>query len=178
MNNHFILTDDHLWDYTDGFLSDEEQRQVEAYLQQHPEHRARLLAIEAEKRALSALPLAKPQAGFADRVMAAWVAEQAHARAVAPAKPRDWIMLAITGAFGIFLLLALVLAIGAAPETVPTLSIPEQYVPKMPLIDWAGVLGSNIFRYSIMLMLTLLGLQVLDKYLQQSSRLHRVVPGH
>lgn len=178
MNNHFILTDDHLWDYTDGFLSDEEKRQVEAYLQQHPEHRARLLAIEAEKRALSAIPLSKPQAGFADRVMAAWVAEQAHARAVVPAKPRDWIMLSITGAFGVFLLLAFAMAVSTAPETVPTLTVPEQYVPKMPLIDWTGVMSSNIFRYSIMLMLTLLGLQVLDKYLQQRSGAQAIVPGH
>jgi hypothetical protein len=48
----------------------------------------------------------------------------------------------------------------------------------MPLIDWTGVMSSNIFRYSIMLMLTLLGLQVLDKYLQQRTRLHSAVPGH
>ena len=178
MNNHFILTDDHLWDYTDGFLSDEENRQVEAYLQQHPEHRARLLAIEAEKRAISSIPLSKPQAGFADRVMAAWVAEQAHTRAVAPAKPRDWIMFSITGVFGVFLLMALVLAIAAAPVTAPAFTIPEQYVPEIPLIDWVGMMGSNVFRYSIMLMLTLLGLQVLDKYLQQRNRMHPIVPGH
>ncbi|MBL7828971.1 MAG: hypothetical protein JNJ57_20220 [Saprospiraceae bacterium] len=167
MNNHFLLTDDMLWDYADGLLSDKEKAQVAAYLQQHPEHQVRLKAIEAEKNALLNLPFEKPNKGFADRVMASWVAEQASVRA-AVRKP-DWILSSITIVFSLFILgflaLFMFLAPGAAVE------IPTSLIPEIPSFDWAAVFQNQGFYYGFMLILAYLGLQILDKYLQQKRRL-------
>ena len=176
MENNFLLTDDRLWDYADGFLEGAEKLQVEAYLQQHPDQWKRLEAIQGEKRALAALPLEKPQAGFADRVMAAWVAEQSYTRALAAAKPYDRILLSIAGAFGVFLILAFILAISMAPEVVP-LNIPTQYIPSMPVVNWALLFDNVIFRNAMILILALLTLQILDKYLQQRNQQQRLLPG-
>lgn len=49
MNNNFLLTDEHLWDYADGFLSAEENLRVEAYLHQHPEWQEHLDALYGRK---------------------------------------------------------------------------------------------------------------------------------
>ena len=75
MENNFLLTEDMLWDYADGFLPQEEKMQVDAYLRRHPEHQSMLDTILAEKKAFAALPMDRPKPGFTDRVMAAWVAE-------------------------------------------------------------------------------------------------------
>ena len=178
MENNFLLSDDMLWDYADGFLEDAEKLQVEAYLQQHPEQRYCLDSILREKRAFAALPLEKPQSGFADRVMAAWVAEQTQARAVAPAKPRDWVLLSIAGVFGLFLFGAFILVIAMALESVPMVSIPEAYMPQVPVLDWAAILINPAFRYSLILLLAFLILQILDKYLQQRNRSYGLLSGH
>ena len=76
MENKFLLTDEMLWDYADGFLSPAEKGQVEDYLRGNPEWKARLDMIQAEKRELFSMTLEAPNPGFADRVMAAWAAEQ------------------------------------------------------------------------------------------------------
>jgi len=165
-----MINEEMLWDYADGFLLEAEKRQVEAYIQQYPEYRVKLESILAEKRAFAAMPLEKPKAGFADGVMAAWAAEQAGAVAAKPAKPRDWILWALGGFMGVLLLGALVLGIGLAPA-MPTVTIPDQYVSQLPVVDWAAILGSAVLRYGLILMLTVLMLQILDKYLQQRNRL-------
>lgn len=177
MENKFLLTDDMLWDYADGFLEEGEIRQVEAYLQQHPEQRQRLESIQAEKRAFAALPLDKPNKSFADGVMAAWVAEQASSKKLAPAKPRDWILLSLGGFMGLLLLGALFLVPALAPSLEPV-TMPEQYMPQMPAIDWTTILESAVLRYGLILMLVVLALQILDKYLQQRSQLQKLTPGH
>lgn len=168
MNNHFLLTDDMLWDYADGLLPEDMRLQVDAYLQQHPEHRGRLSAIQAEKNAWSALPLEKPNKGFADRVMAAWVSEQAAVKIKAVAKP-DRILSAIAGVFLVFLLIVLVLTIMAAPY-IPV-NVPTAYIPQMPAYDFVGFFGNPALRYGLMLLVAYLGLQILEKYLQQRKRL-------
>ena len=176
MENNFLLTDELLWDYADGFLEEATVLQVDAYLKQHPEQRKRLSSIEAEKRAFAALPLEKPRAGFADGVMAAWVSEQAAARAVAPVKPRDWVISTITGLMGVLMLLFFVIVVAMAPGMEP-MTIPDQYIPKVPLIDWTLLFESPVLRYGMMLTLVLLVLKTLDKYLQQRNRLHGLIPG-
>ena len=168
MNNHFLLTDDMLWDYADGLLSEDIRLQVDAYLQQHPEHRGRLSAIQAEKNAWSGLSLEKPNKGFADRVMAAWVAEQTAVKIKAVAKP-DRILSAIAGVFLVFLLIMLVLTIIAAPAM--PVNVPTQYIPQMPTYDFTGVFENPALRYGLMLVMAYLGLQILEKYLQQRKRL-------
>lgn len=165
-----MITNEMLWDYADGFLSEAEKLQVEAHLQQHLEYRVQLESILAEKRAFAAMPLEKPRAGFADGVMAAWAAEQARTVATKPAKPRDWILWVMGGVMGALLLGALVLGIGMAPA-VPAVTIPDQYTPQIPAVDWAAILGSSVLRYGLVLMLAVLMLQILDKYLQQRNRL-------
>lgn len=177
MDNNFLLTDALLWDYADGFLEAAEQQQVEAYLQQHPEHYQRLEAIRAEKLAFKALPLEKPQKGFADRVMAAWVAEQARAGALVPAKKSDWIIFSIAGAFGIMVLLAFALVLGSASAIEPV-NLPQALSPEIPAVDWALLLDNPILRYGLMLTLVLLTLQILDKYLRQRASVQGLAAGH
>lgn len=161
MENNFLLTDEMLWDYADGFLSEGEKLQVEAYLQQHPEQRSRMDAVMAEKSAFLKMSLEKPRTGFSDRVMAAWVSEQ-HIKV--PEKARDWVVSAIAGGFLLVLTVMAVCTIALSPSMEPV-SLPE-----VPVVDWAGMFDSPAARYALMLVLAFLGLQILDKYLQQRNR--------
>jgi anti-sigma factor RsiW len=167
MENNFMLTDDLLWDYADGFLAGEEKIKVDAYLRQHPEQQARLDQILSEKRAFTGTSLEKPDSGFARQVMAAWATEQTpmKATAKAAAKGTDWVLWGIAAAFGLMIAVPFLLA----PEAVPSglnIQIPEQYIPQLPSFDWAGILNSAVLRNGLLLLLGFMGLKLLDKYLQ------------
>lgn len=169
MKNNFMLTDDLLWDYADGFLEEAEKLQVDAYLRQHPEHQARLQGILAEKRTFSNLPLEKPGSDFANKVMTAWAAEQSPAKAGTIAKPkgRDWILWSIALAFGIMLALPFLMPASEAPTALP-LQIPADYLQQVqwPTFDWAGLFNSSLMSYMLLLTLAFMSLKLLDKYLQ------------
>jgi anti-sigma factor RsiW len=171
MENGFYLTDDLLWDYADDLLSTTEREQVVLFLQQHPEQMARLEAIQAEKQNWSNIPVDKAQTGFADRVMAAWVAEQAHARVLVH-RP-DWVLRAIMGAFGVFLLLAVGLMARLAPSVSAPVMLPTEYVPVVPAVDWLAIAQNSLLHYAFLLGLGVTALKILDKYLQQRNE----VPG-
>ncbi|MDO8365473.1 MAG: hypothetical protein Q7T20_01665 [Saprospiraceae bacterium] len=169
MENNFMLTDDLLWDYADGFLEGEEKLRVDHYLRQHPEQQLRLDAILSEKRAFSAMPLEKPNTDFARQVMAAWSAEQAPAKAaaIAKSKGRDWILWGITLTFGLLIAAPFLLFPAATPAGV-TIQIPEEYIPQfqVPTFDWAGFFSSALLRNTVLLTMAFMGLKLLDKYLQ------------
>lgn len=173
MENNFLLTDEMLWDYADGFLSAAEKEQVDDYLRGNPEAQARLNMILSEKRELFSLPLETPNPGFADRVMAAWTAEQVHARATAQGKGKDWIIWLIAAVFGVFLIMPVVVMVVAAlqlsPEQIPTFTMPE-----MPAIDW-GLLANNSFlQYGLLLTAVFMVLHFFDKYLQHRRMAHEL----
>lgn len=170
MNNNFLLTEEHLWDYADGFLSTTENTLVEAYLQQHPEWQERLDALLAEKRAFAALPLESPQAGFADRVMAAWAAEQVQGHAKTAPK-RDWIVYAVTGAFGL-LILAPVIAIIATSLNSAPVKMPDLQLPDANAIG--QVLNSSAVQFAGLLGLAFALLMLVDKFLRQRRMLHQL----
>lgn len=163
MEKNTMITDDLLWDYADGFLDREETLRVDAYLRQHPEHQARLDAILAEKRAFAALSNEKPDAGFAQQVMATWAAEQKPLRA----KGRDWVLWGIGAALALMLLLPLWMAQNTAPMGTP-LPIPDEILPQVsaPSVDWAGLLNSALLRNALLFSMALMSLKLLDKYLQ------------
>jgi len=169
MENKFLLTDDMLWDYADGFLDRDKKLRIEAFLRQHPEQQARLDAIMSEKRTFTALPLEKPNTGFAQNVMSAWAAEQAPSKAAAPIKTkgRDWILWAISVAFGLMIAAPFLLSTSAAPSEL-SLQIPEEYIPQfqVPTFDWAGFFNSALLRNTVLLTMAFMGLKLLDKYLQ------------
>jgi anti-sigma factor RsiW len=165
-----MITEEMLWNYADGLLTEAEKLMVEAHLTQYPEDRVKLEAVLAEKRAFAALPLENPRAGFADGVMAAWAATQAQTLVAKPGKSRDWILVALAVLMGALLLGALLLGIGLAPA-MPAVSVPDQYMPQMPVVDWATLLESATLRYGIILTIAVLMLQILDKYLQQRNKL-------
>ncbi|MBK6994763.1 MAG: hypothetical protein IPH31_07480 [Lewinellaceae bacterium] len=169
MENNFLLTDDILWDYADGFLARDEKLRVDTYLRQHPEQQARLDAIMSEKRAFTAMPLEKPNTGFAQNVMAAWAAEQTPSKAAAPVKTKghDWILWAISVAFGLMIVVPFMLAPSAAPSEL-SLQIPEEYIPQfqVPTFDWASFFSSALLRNTVLLTMAFMGLKLLDKYLQ------------
>jgi hypothetical protein len=166
MNHHFILTDEILWDYADGFLSLEEKKQVETWLNEHPESQTRLDHILMEKRAFATFPLEKPESGFSQQVMHAWTMEQKPAKRTAKAKHKDWIF---WGAAGILLILFFIPFL-LSPDALPTepVSIPEKFVPQItvPSYDWTGLLNSSLTQFLLLITLALLGLKLLDKYLQ------------
>jgi anti-sigma factor RsiW len=165
MENHFLMTDDILWDYADGFLSNQEKLQVDAYLTQHPEWHVRLQAVLAEKRELSALPLEAPAPGFSDRVMAAWAAE--HVATKAAAKGDDWIVRLIAVVFGLFVLTPVVVMVVAAlrlsPEEAPALELPQVALPTVSMEAW---LDSAFLQYGLLLAFVFIGLRFLDKVLR------------
>lgn len=168
MENNFMLTDDLLWDYADGFLTAEEKVRVDAYLHRHPEWQERLDAILAEKRAFHALPLEKPRPGFSDRVMAAWAAET-HAAYTAPGKGKDWIIYLISAVLGLFICAAFVVAgMQAAPSHLPV------EMPKLPEYDWSAVFGNQVLQFGLFFALALMALKFVERYLEQRKILEKL----
>lgn len=169
MNNHFKITDDVLWDYADGLLQAEEKRQIEAYLVQHPEQKAKLEAILDARKAMTALPLESPNTGFAQQVMSAWATKHAPAQKLAPAKAKgqDWILWLIAVTFGLMILIPFWFS---SATTTPgySLEIPESYLPQLqtPSFDWAGFFNSALLRNFSLLAIAFMSLKLLDKYLQ------------
>ncbi len=171
MNNNSILNDERLWDYADGLLSGEEKTLVEAYIRQHPEWQERLDALLAEKRAWADLPLEQPDRGFADRVMAAWAAEQVQERAQAAPKKRDWIVYAVAGAFGLLILVPLMTIVlsGLSSAALP--------VNEIQLPDVSQI--TQLFSQSAVQFASLMGaaiglLMLLDKYLHQRQAIQQL----
>lgn len=166
MEKNILLTDELLWDYADGFLDPEKVVQVDDYLRLHPEWQSRLEAIQAEKKAFTALPLEQPNAGFAERVMAAWTVEQVNVKAPEPGK--DWIIRIIIAVFGLFVLIPMVVMVLAAVQMTPEALIPFE-VPTMPYVNWTGIFHHTALHYSLYLGLTFLSLRLLEKVLQQKG---------
>ena len=173
MENNFLLTEDMLWDYADGFLAQEDKMKVDAYLRQYPEQQARLDVILNEKRGFAALPLERPKAGFADRVMAAWVAEQTGSPSVAPDKGKDWIIYCIAAAMGFFILLPIVLIAISAPANATDI-IPAEYMPQAPVVPWGKIFTGPVMRFGLPLTLLFFCFRFLDQYLQQKKMLERL----
>ena len=168
MENNFILTDDLLWDYADGFLTAEEKARVDAYLRQYPEWQERLDAILADRHAFHAMPLEKPRPGFSDRVMAAWAAET-HAAYSAPGKGKDWIIYLISTVLGLFICAAFVVAgMQAAPSQLPV------EIPKIPAYDWGAIFSNQVLRFGLYFILALMTLKFVEKYLEQRKMLEKL----
>lgn len=168
MENNFMLTDDLLWDYADGFLTADEKTRVEVYLRQHPEWQERLDVIMAEKRAFHALPLEKPKPGFSDRVMAAWAAET-HANFVATSKGKDWIVYLISAVLGLFICAAVVVAgMQSAPAQLPV------ELPEVPAYNWGKVFDNQILQFGLFFVLALITLKFVEKYLEQRKMLEKL----
>ncbi len=161
MEKNLLLTDDLLWDYADGLLNASDRLRVEQFLPQSPEAERRLAAILADKKSFAALPLEMPGSGFADRVLAAWTLEQMQPAATVK-NGRDWMVLLITGVFGLTLLLPLFALIVTALRT--KAALPTEY--SLPAVDWTVVLGNPILHYTIGLAFIFFTLRLLDKYLQ------------
>lgn len=166
MENNFLLTDDLLWDYADGFLDPETTAQVESYLRQHPEWQSRLDTIQTEKKAFMTLNLEQPKPGFADSVMAAWAIEQVQSKASESGK--DWIIRLIVAVFSLFVLIPLVVMVLAAVQVTPSALVPFE-IPAMPNVDWAGLFNNSAIHYTLYLGLTFLLLRLLEKVLQQKG---------
>ena len=171
MNNNFLLNDERLWDYADGLLYTEEKSVVDAYLRQHPEWQARLDALLAEKRAWADLPLEQTEAGFADRVMAAWASEQMQAKAQTAPKKRDWIVYAVAGAFSLLILLPLLTIVFAGLSSA-ALPVNELQLPDTGQIE-------QLFSQSAVQFAALMGaaiglLMLLDKYLHQRQAIQHL----
>lgn len=164
MDNNFQVTDELLWDYADGFLSREEKYQVEAFLRQHPEWQERLQAIRSEQQALFNVPMEKPRADFADRVMAAWATETVHNHAKSKAHGRDWIIIAIASVFGLFILTPIVVMVVAALQS----SAPEVN-NQITGVDWGNVASMPAVQYATYLGLTFLMLRFAEKWFTQRS---------
>ncbi len=172
MKNNSLFSDDLLWDYADGFLDAAEHQRVTEGLRDQPEAQSRLADILAEKKSFAALPLEIPKPDFADRVMVAWAMEQMHAQsALSPEKGRDWMVLIISGVFGLSLLLPLVMLLVALSNGVAPTLLADYTLPNVPSVDWAGILGHPAVYYSVGLALTFFSLRLLDKYLQQKKTL-------
>jgi anti-sigma factor RsiW len=165
MDNNFLLTDDLLWDYADGFLDPAVQEQVSAYLRQHPEWQSRLDAVMEDRKALLALPLDKPNTGFGDRVMAAWVTEQVHAKAVRPAN--DWIIRLIAIGFLFFTLTPLLMMVFLASGSEETTTTNVRWQVDLPSVDIAAWLSHPALHYTLYLGITFLALSLIEKSIKR-----------
>lgn len=172
MDNHFIITEDILWDYADGLLDADTKSLVEKYLAQRPADRDRLTAIMGEKQALGSLPLDKPAANFADKVMAAWTFEQQKAR-IAAAPKNDWGIWAIAIGFGLLMATPLIFALFSGDSGTVSPKFPQFDLPMaVQKFDLLGVLGSPVLQYAFYLALASLSIRLLEKYLHYRRFLH------
>jgi anti-sigma factor RsiW len=179
MDNHFFLTDEILWDYADHLLQPQEAQQVEAYLTQHPEWQSKLDAIRAEQRALHALPLEKPGAGFSDRVMAAWAAEQMKSfAATAPPHKRDWVLTIVGAAMGLLILAPIVAMVVTVLQSAPVnVNLPDYQLPTLNTGLLTHVFSSPIFQIALISIAAILMLNMIEKYLRQKTALQRLTKG-
>ncbi len=168
MEKNLLLTDDMLWDYADGLLAPADRQRVMEALGRQPEAASQLEAILAEKKAFTHMPLETPQAGFADRVMAAWTLEQMQLRPSAK-KGRDWMVLLITGGFGLLLLFPLLALIITAIRSGGAAILPADF--KFPTVDLTGFMANTTLHYAIGLAFIFISLRLLDRYLQQAKSL-------
>lgn len=166
MNTPFILTDDMLWDLADGLLTGPEKIRVEAYLAQNLTATQQFQAILNEKKQLKQQPLEVPQTTFSQQVMAAWVAEQPNLSTQSSAnKGRDWIFWALLLALGGVFTIPFWLVAGA--NSVPTtLQMPTDYTLELPQVDLSALASLAWLRNLSILVLSYMGLMILDKYLQ------------
>ena len=172
MDNHFVITEDILWDYADGLLDADAKALVEKYLAQKPLERARLAAIMSEKQALARLPLDGPAANFADKVMAAWTFEQQKAR-VAAAPKNDWGIWAIALGFGLLMATPLVFALFSGGPGAVSPKFPQFELPlAVQKFDLLGALGSPVSQYAFYLALASLSVRLLEKYLHYRWFVH------
>ena len=161
-----LINEDILWDYVDGLLGPAERLEVDALLHSDPTLQAQLQEVLAFRAQLHATPLEKPRAGFADGVMAAWAGEQM--QAYQPPPNRDWMVFAVAGAFGLFIVSALVSVIASIPWP-KSVRLPVVELPKWQLPEWTfGNLDLDVRLLQLMLpaLLVVLTLTVLDKYLR------------
>ena len=165
MDKNLLLTDELLWDYADDLLEASERQRVREALGQQPEAARQLAAILAEKKDFAALPLELPGNGFADRVMTAWASEQMQAQPAAK-KGRDWMILLITGGFGLLLIFPLLALIITAIRS-GAATLPADF--KLPSINLTGVLANSTLHYAIGLAFVFFALRLLDRYLQQAK---------
>ncbi len=164
MENNFLLNDELLWDYADGLLDPVQQQQVTMYLEQDKTLKARLNAIVLEQQRLGALPLEKPQAGFADRVMAAWALEQRVQKAM-PAAP-DWILRLIPVVFAILILMPLLgLLSGGMQYSIPLRNLPFE-LPAFPIDAFLSFSASPVLFYGVLFVLVFLTLRIFEQFLQ------------
>lgn len=164
MENNFLLNDELLWDYADGLLDPVQQQQVSAYLEQDKALKARLNAIVLEQQRFGALPLEKPQAGFADRVMAAWALEQRVQKAM-PAAP-DWILRLIPVVFAILILMPLLgLLSGGMQHSIPLRNLPFE-LPAFPIDAFLSFSASPVLFYGVLFVLVFLTLRIFEQFLQ------------
>ncbi|MEO6760443.1 MAG: hypothetical protein ABIO24_13375 [Saprospiraceae bacterium] len=170
MENNSLFPDDLLWEYADGLLDAAAYQRVTDQLRRQPDAQSRLDAILAEKKAFASVPLEAPPAGFADRVLAAWTLEQMQLRS-APEKGRDWMILLITGGFGLLLLVPVLALIITAIRSGAS-AMPFNY--QLPTVNLSGVLGNTSLHYGIGLAFVFISLRLLDSYLHQAKSL-RVV---
>lgn len=172
--NSFLLDDALLWDYADGLLDPNAKQQVDAYLKQHPEWKARLEAVLAEKKALfGAHALEKPFPGFADHVMAAWTTGQVEAFAGSTkAKGRDWIVYALAIGFGFFILVPIV-AMCASLLQGGLVDLPID-LPEMPTFDWAALFRLPMLQYAAYLSLTFLALRLAERVILRTFAPRRI----
>lgn len=169
MDNHFLMNEDILWDYVDGLLSNDDRHKVEAYILQHPEWKHRAEALLQEKRALFAIPMERPDRGFADRVMAAWTAEQVHQTSLATsAQKTDWILYAIAGTFSLFIIAPVVLMIITAMQSAP-IEVPAVNIPTLSVGDWSRIFDHPVFQVGLAAAFALLLVVALEKYLHQKQ---------
>jgi anti-sigma factor RsiW len=165
-----MINEEMLWDYVDGLLNSDEHRKVEDILLQQPEWQQQLAHIKAERALLKSIPNALPKAGFSDGVMAAWVAEQATAGVLVPAsKQRDWVLYAITGAFGVFLIapVLVMLATGLGIETAIPTSFSEAVPAAWQLTDvnLMALQSNTVLQIVLYLGGGLLLVKLIEKYL-------------
>ena len=164
MENNFLLNDELLWDYADGLLDPVQHQLITTYLEQNQAWKVRLDAIVLEQQRFGNLPLEKPNAGFADRVMAAWALEQRVQKAM-PAAP-DWILRLIPVVFAILILLPLVgLLGGGVQQNIPLRNLPFE-LPALPIDAFHNFGASPVLFYGVLFVLVFLTLRIFEQFLQ------------
>lgn len=165
-NNGILVNDDMLWDYADNLLSAAEKAQVEAYLTQHPELRQRLDHIQADRKALMAMPMDSPRPGFADKVMAAWVSEQVHIRSTKSTDKRLLLFPVLMGGLLAASVIGVIFAAVSSDVTVSQPTVLQQNLPAVSTETYMNLLLNPVTQMVLFAGLLLSFFGLLDRYLR------------
>ncbi len=170
MEEKFKITDDNLMLHALGLLSAVEARQMDVFLKNNPSWQQKFVEIQNENELISSMNFEVPDADFSEKVVAAWVLESARlnlgeksfAADFQKKKSKNWVIRSIFSVFGLIVfasIFILFFSVNGQP-------VADNFRVPLPNFDFERLFLHPGLPFAILFVLTLVGLQFLDKIIR------------